>query len=287
MSRTKQFTEVLCFSGIMGLICEYFGNIRLSAIILLGLLFLDTTTGATAAIKFKRFNSRGLQKFIKKVLTYGLCILTVRLLEVGVLSLVKTTLLSQITVAYLIITEAISILENLTTLGVPLPSNFIPYLLNYLKIPGFKNGFNLYRDIEKDISEIEDMIKYQIPMFHDEQIRILLKIKFEVWKGVTIHINNLLKERDAQNPELTFYKVMSQIEMGFKEMEGEWKAQDISPEYIVQFNAGHQPKVDQWLQKVKDICFSTVPIQKKKEQIIDSMVTILYQTIMDALKVYN
>jgi toxin secretion/phage lysis holin len=287
MSRAKQLTEMLCFSGIMGIISEVLGNIKISYIILLVLLTIDTTTGMAAAIKYNRFSSKGLLKLVKKIITYSLCILTVRLLEIGILSLIETTMLSQITVAFLIAAETVSILENLTMLGVPLPSNFIIYLISYLKIPGINSHLSIYRNTEKDILEIEDIIKNQIPLFHNETIRKLLEIKFAIWKEVTLRINDLLRDTDSNNNELVFYKIMAIIEFGFNEETEQWKEKEIPLEYVEQFNITHQPKFEKWLLKVKHICYSAESIQNKKEQLVDSIITLLYQTIIDAIKKYN
>jgi len=130
MNKTIHYLQISLLSGILGFVSEYFGSIELPFVILMILIIIDTATGISRAIKYDRFSSRGFRKLIKKIVLYSTCIVTVRLLEIGVLSLIKTSLLSQITVAFLIITEAISILENLTLLGTPIPAKLIKLFLD-------------------------------------------------------------------------------------------------------------------------------------------------------------
>lgn len=135
MNRTNYLMEIFYLSGIIGIISQFLGELETSYIILLALLILDTVTGMVVAIRHRRFSSRGLAKLLKKVIPYTVSIITVRLLEIGMLPLFETTILSEVMIAFLQITEAVSILENLTLLGVPIPSNFITILLNNLKFP--------------------------------------------------------------------------------------------------------------------------------------------------------
>jgi toxin secretion/phage lysis holin len=283
MNRTNYLIEVFCISGVIGIISRFLGGIETSYIILLVLVVIDTLTGMAVAIKNKRFNSKGLSKFIKKVVTYSVSIMTVRLLEIGILTLVQTTLLSQIMVAFLEVTETVSILENLTLLGVPIPKNFMSLLLTHLKIPGL-GRIDIPGNGEDNLSDIEELIKYQIPTFNDQYIKRLLEINFEVWKSVAQQVNIILREKDADNNELIYYKIMAEIELGFKEIEEKLKEEKIPREYIEEYSRCSQHKVDKWLQKVKSICFSQESIENKKEQFIESLMVFLYQTILSARK---
>ncbi len=116
-------------------------------------------------------------------------------------------------------------------------------------------------------------------------MRRLLEIKFEVWKNVVIHIDEGLNDKTTGN-EVIYYKTMALIENGFKDMEERW-IEEIPQECIDAFKSWHQDRVNQWLNKVREICYSDKSWQDKKKQIIESIIVILYQTIVDAQKGMN
>ncbi|GCD10173.1 phage holin family protein [Clostridium tagluense] len=283
MHKNDFLLKIFGVSGILGFICEMFNNMQTSYIILLMLIILDTITGVFTAIKYKRFSSAGLRKATKKIITYSLCVITVRLLETILNSITITTMLSQIIIAFLAITESVSILENLTLLGVPIPSNILPILIKTLKIPGLDAMLKTSKDKHSEFSDIDDIINYQIPAFEDKYIRNFLEIKCDVMKS-TINQIILIDETTNDNPDILFYRILSTIELGLKDMNKKWSEEKIPTKYIDFFSKVNQPKVDKCLEKLKFICYSTKTTREKKIQIIDCIVIILYQTIIDARK---
>ncbi|EOD00485.1 phage holin family protein [Caldisalinibacter kiritimatiensis] len=284
MNKFSSILNISFISSIIAIISNCLGRNHASYIILLSLIIIDTLTGATVAVKYNRFGSKGFSKLVKKIITYATAILSVRLLEIGISSLVTTNIISQIAIIFLEITETISILENLTMLGVPLPASFIPFLLKHLKIPGIDAALSSKKNKESNIDEIEDMIKYHIPSFNDENLRLLLEIKFKSWKSLAYQINKIFKEINTTDNDHIYYKVMSLIKLEFKDMKLKWKEAGIPKEYIENFMSIHEPKISNWLEKIKNICYSNKPNDKKQSEIIDSIIVILYQTILDAHK---
>ena len=284
MSRAN-IIEVGFISGFIGILSESFIHIQYSFIILLILITIDTVTGISTAIKYQRFNSKGIVKLVKKIISYSTSIATVRLLEIGALSNYNTTLLTQIIIAYLIIVESISILENMTLLGVPLPPNFVSFLLRFIRIPGIEKILEeAEKNLDRSIAEIDEIIIYQIPTIDNLELRKLIEIKFDVWKNIMMQINTNIVEKDNQNSDLLYFKIMSLIETGLKEMNNRWKDTDVSKHYLDLFNKHNQPKLDGLLKKIKNICYADDDLQSKKEQLINSIVIIFYQTIIDARK---
>lgn len=283
MNKSYNTIAIYCVSGAIGILSEFFGSIRTSYLILLILLAIDTLAGIARGIKCGRFNSRGLKKLIKKAIAYSTAIITVRLLEIGILALYETTMLSQIMVAFLEITETISILEHMAFLGVPLPENFVRVLVRNLRIPGLGRALTRKMIEEDYLSEIDDMIRYQIPTLSNEHARRLLEINFEVWKTISIQVNNVLEENGTSNRELMYYKILSLIESGFREMEELWK-DEIPAECIAKFKEWHQPRLDKWLNKIREIFYSYESAGRKRRMILESIIIILYQNIIDAQK---
>ncbi len=283
MDKNDILLKILGVSGILGFLSEIFTSIQTSYIILLVLIILDTLIGISTAIKYKRFCSKGLCKFTKKVMTYTISIITVRLLEIILDPLVATTMLSQIIVAFLAITESVSILENLTLLGAPIPSNILPLLIKILKIPGLNTILETSKDKEKEFSDIDDIINYQIPTFEDKNMRTFLEIKYNAWKSIISQVM-LIDETTNDNPDILFYKILSFVELGRLDMNKRWAEENIPTKYIKNFSQKNQSKIDKCLEKLKITCYSQKTTKEKKDQIIDCIVIILYQTIIDARK---
>ncbi|MGV8983478.1 phage holin family protein [Clostridium sp.] len=284
MVMNENSLKIYGVSGILGFLSEMFTSMQTLYIILLMLIILDTFTGISSAIKYKRFSSIGLRKATKKIITYTLCIITVRLLETILNPLITTSMLSQIIIAYLGITESVSILENLTLLGVPISANIIPLLIRTLKIPGLNTILETSKSKKNDFSDIDDIINYQIPAFDDKYIRRFLEIKCDVIKTIIKQIL-LIDENTSANPDILFYKILSTVELGFNDMNRKWEDEKIPTKYIKNLSWQTQPKVAKCIGKLKGICYSDKPTSEKKNKIIDCLVIALYQTMIDARKI--
>ncbi|MGE4282381.1 MAG: phage holin family protein [Clostridia bacterium] len=284
MNRTHYLIELCCISGIIGIISRFLGDIQSSYIVLLTLIVVDTLTGLAAAIKLNRFSSLGLAKFIKKVITYSLSIATVRLLEIGTLVMVETNILSFVIISFLEVIEAVSVLENLALLGVPISARFINILLGHLRIPWLKEALRMGSNNEKEIKEVEEILKYHVPTFEDKNMRRLLEIKFIGCKQMIQQLHKTFQEVDTKNSQLLYYRTVSLIQLELDEVEEQWEKSNIPRNYITAFNTFYMPKIDHCQEKIKRICFSSETIENKKEQIMDSIRIIMYQTIFDAHK---
>ena len=284
MDKNDTLIKIYGLSGMLGFLSDIFTGMSTSYIILLVLIILDTFTGISTAIKYKRFCSRGLYKFTKKVMSYSLSMITVRLLETILAPLITTTMLSQIIIAFFAVTESVSILENLSLLGVPLPTNILVVLIKTLKIPGLNTMLDHSEKKEKESSDIDDIINYQIPTFEDKYMRTFLEIKYNSWKSIINQIR-LIDETDDDNPDILFYKILSLIALGRDDMNKKWAEEKIPTKYIKNFVEKNQSKVNKCLDKLKVTCNSDKTTKEKKDQIIDCIIIILYQTIIDARKI--
>jgi toxin secretion/phage lysis holin len=286
MFKINTVVELSFLSGVIGGVLNAFVNLEVSGAILIILIAIDTLLGIKVAIKYKRFSSRGFLKFFKKVILYSIAIISVRLLEIEINTLYNINILSQAMIAFIAISETISILENLTILGVPIPSNFISIMLNNLNIVGLNKALESMRNSQKNILEIEEIIRYQLPNLKDENIKALLSIEFRTWKSIAEQINDFIDESD-KNTELLYYKIMSLIEVGLKEIDYQLKEQRVCAECVEKFAKIHEPKVQRWLRKIEEICYSEKELQRKKEDLSDSIVIILYEAMLDAHKTVN
>lgn len=284
MHKNNALLQIYEASGILAFLLEMFSSIQISYVILLLLIILDTFTGIFTAIKYKRFSSTGLRKATKKIITYALCMITTRLLETILIPLVTTNMLSQVITAFLAITESVSIIENLILLGVPVPSNILLVLIKTLKVPGLNTIIETSMNKHSGISDIDDIINYQIPSFEDKYMRSFLEIKCDVMKSIINQIL-LINETTNDNPDILYYKILSTIELGIRDMNNKWISEKIPAKLIESFAKINQPKVDKCLEKLKISCYSNRTTKDKKDEIIECILVIIYQTITDARKV--
>lgn len=285
MNRSTQFIEIGLLSGVLGLISEYFGAVRIVFIILLIMICIDTITGIAVSVKRLRFSFRGTVRFIRKFVTYSMCVVTVRLLEISMQGMFKTTFLSQAMGIFLVIYETISVLKNLAIIGVPLPPNFVQFLLGQVNIPGIRQLVkNAPRSEEWYINDIDDIIRYQIPAFSDECMKRMLEIKLNAWKLMIKQLKGIFSEQKDGNHDLVYYKILNYVENMNYEIENRWKKDGISKKCVDAFNSHHDEKVEKWLQKVRSLCYSEDKSKNKEEQFVESVMILLYQTIIDARK---
>lgn len=266
--------------GIISIITEIFTEMKTSYIILLILILLDTSTGVSAAIKYKRFTSIGLRKSIRKIMTYAISIITVRMLEIVLNPIVITTILSRIIISFLAITEGVSILENLTLLGVPLPTNILNLLIKPIKIPILNNMLENSKDREKEFSDLNYIVNSQIDNLDDKYVKSFLKIRYDEWKEV---INQIMLIDDTNNnPDILYYKVITFVELFLKNSNKRYLEKVIPPNYIESFSKNNNNTIFEFLTKLKITCYSENTIRKKKDQLIDIIIVIVYQSIIDS-----
>jgi len=92
---------------------------------LLWIIVLDTILGTILAIKLKVFSSVGMGRFVRKVIPYGITLLTVHLADNV---LVTGDNLLFLAGSYLILKETMSNLEKSKMLNVPIPQKLIDLL---------------------------------------------------------------------------------------------------------------------------------------------------------------
>ncbi|MGK0467785.1 phage holin family protein [Clostridium sp.] len=265
--------------GIISILTEIFTGMQTSYLILLVLILMDTFTGISTAIKYKRFSSIGLRKSIRKIITYAISIITVRMLEIVLNPIVITTMLSRIIISFLAITEGVSILENLTLLGVPLPNNILNLLIKPIKIPILNNMLESSKDREKEFSGLNYIVNSQINNLDDKYIKSFLKIRYDEFKEV---INQIMFIDDANNnPDILYYKVISFVELFLKNSSKKYLEKNIPPNYIECFSEKNNNTIFEFLTKLKITCYSENTIREKKEQLIDIIIVIVYQSIID------
>lgn len=263
-----------------------FTPFKVSLIVLLIIITIDTVSGVYYAVKYKQFTSNGLKNGVKKLITYFAAVTVVRLLEIGISELIDTNLYTRFILSYLILTETTSVLENLALLGVPIPYQFIKRTIGAIKSKLFKGLLDEENSSQVYINEIEDMIKYQIPNIKSESIRKLMIIKFQEWRK-TIDIIGLLFTSDVDNADIVFYRITSLINNTKSNMEVKWKTSNIPKECITKFKLWHQPRVDRWIKEMEAICSSPDAVEKKQKMIMDKIIILLYQTIIDVEKGEN
>ncbi|MGH4117468.1 phage holin family protein [Clostridium sp.] len=269
--------------GILGVFLQVFTGMQSSYIILLMLISLDTFTGISAALRYKRFSSTGLRKFIRKVITYTLSMITVRLLEIVLNPIIITTMLSKIIIAFLAITESLSILENLTLLGVPLPPNILFLLIKRLKVPILDTMLDNSNSKNRDFYDMDYILNSQIDNISDKYIKSFLEIRYDAFKSLINQIK-LIKETN-KNSDILLYTVISYVELAFNRSNKEYAKKNIPINYIEIFLKNNKSTTFDLLKKLKiTCCCSEKTIKEKKTKLVDDIIVIMYQSIFEARK---
>lgn len=282
MGSLKIFSQQWPIKTLIGIAVASFSPIWAAFTILLLLILIDTITGITQALQLKCFSSRFLRKAVKKIITYSVCILTTRLLEQGFDFFFQTTVITQTIIGFLIVTEAISILENLTLIGVPLPKGLVDLILKNLMAAGLGDMVKEGIGKSSDLKEIDAIIYYQLPAFKNEGLRKLLQILCETWAKLIILIKTNLDVNNITSNDILYYKVMSYIETSIREKEEIWKENGISKECIDSFNKWHEERVTLFFQNVKNISYSEKSLEEKIQELADRVMVLVYQTMTDA-----
>lgn len=279
-----KLTNSLSIKLLISLLISVFSPFKVELIILCLMILIDTITGGTYALKTKRFCSNGLRRGFKKVVFYSLCIIVVRLLEIGLASLLSTNLLTNIVIAFLIITESISTLENLTLLGVPLPSGLTPFIIGQIKSTPLKELVLSGLSKHEYIDEIKDMLDFNLSNLKDENYKKLLEIKFNEWAQLVNYIDNEFLSIYSKNKEILFFRISTLINVTISRIQDKWQSENIPTEYVDDFNAWHRPNVIRWRAEIEQICTDEEDMDKKKVRIIEKLIVALYRTITDIKK---
>lgn len=130
------------FSAALAALISYLGVVAIPVTVLMTAMIIDYVTGMAAAWHNKKLSSKkGLSGIIKKISYLALvCVgmgvdwlIYSGLKQVGIIDLNYTIFFGLLVTIWLIINELISILENLGSIGVPLPM-FLIKIVKRLKV---------------------------------------------------------------------------------------------------------------------------------------------------------
>lgn len=282
MDNINKIMELWYFKIPFAALLTVFAPVKMIVIIVFVMIFLDTLTGTASAIKMKRFNSRAFSKNFKKLIIYATCLFTVRLLEVGAFSFLNTIAITQFVAGFLIITEGLSVLENLAILGLPISANFINIMFKQIRA-GISDK-SLYMNNIDELKEIEDILYFQIPSIKSDDLRKLLKISFKqylsIGSQIIIYFNNINKVDN----DLIYFKTLSIIQIGFEEIKNNFEEEKIPKQIINEFNLRIKPWLNEFFIEIRHICYSIVNPRIKKEEIIKKFIIFLYRIVIEAQK---
>ncbi|MBK1810250.1 phage holin family protein [Clostridium sp. YIM B02505] len=269
---------------IFAAITTLFAPFKIALLVLCTMIIIDTLTGCIYAAKTKRLNSRGLRRGLNKIVVYSICILIVRLLEIGVQSIFSTTLLTEFITGYLILTESLSALENLNCLGAPLPLRIKKIILANIKNDTLRQ-IVIDDENKKDYNdEISDIKQYCLPNINDEKIKTVMLMMINEWTKFINILDKELDEAEGYSNDLILCKVLSLLEATKKTIRDIWIDQGIPKNYMERFMIYHRPRLDKYLTELEVICESSDSIEMKKKQITEKLIILMYLTVADGQK---
>ncbi len=257
-----------------------FSPFQIPIYILITMLFLDTFTGIAYAIRMKKFSSSGIKSGIGKVITYFLAILVVRLLEIGISSIVNTVVITHAITTYLIITEGLSVLENLTLLGVPIPPairNMILKQFDNTVIDSLFKPNDIKFQLPLDINELS----HNISNINEEQTRDLYTIILKEFTDFIIILNSDTFFT-SDNKDLFYYKVMASLNISNDKIYQECKRKNISSTIICKVVNPKSEDMMTWKNEIKNLCYSDESLEEKKQKLTEDVLLFLYKLIAES-----
>lgn len=269
---------------IFAAITTLFAPFKVALLVLCTMIIIDTITGCIYAAKVKRLNSRGLRRGLDKILVYSVCILIVRLLEIGVQSIFSTTLLTEFITGYLILTEGFSALENLNSLGAPLPLRIKKVILANIKNDALRQIVINDENKKNYNDEISDIKQYCLPNITDEKIKSVMLMMINEWTKFINVLDKELDEAEGYGNDLILCKVLSLLEATNKTTRDIWIDEGIPKNYMERFMVYHKSRLNKYLTELEVICESNDSIDKKKKQITEKLIILMYVTLSDGQK---
>ncbi|SKA80089.1 toxin secretion/phage lysis holin [Caloramator quimbayensis] len=269
---------------IVGSFIMIFSPFKVSIIVLFILIIIDTITACSYAIKIRKFTSRRFQRAVKKIAVYFTTVFVVRLLEIGIETIIQTNMVTRLILSFLILTEAISILENLTLLGLPIPPKILKLILGSLNLNKFNGLFGKDFDKQFYAKEIDDIIQYQLNYINAEEIRKLLKIELEEFKNALSLIEIQTTNYNSENKDLLFYRISSLIDATKKALIDKWNDEYIEEDIMSKYAACHEKRFERLIEDIRVICYSNEKIEKKNNMIADAVMAFIYKMIADIQK---
>lgn len=286
MTSVLRLVDFWQYKLLLSTIVVIFAPFKIALLILFIMIFMDTLTGCIYAFKVRRFSSGKLRRGLGKLIIYTSSIVVVRLLEIGIYEVFKTTTFTNVIISYLVLTESLSVLENLTLLGAPLPMGLKNIILSQIKnnILGvmFKNGI---RNMDL-LSEILDMINYQLPPIKNDKLRLFLKIKLEEWSEFIVLVSKQFANYSKdENKELIYLRVTTQISFTLNKVNERCVEDSIPKSLIDSFNKIHDIRIEQMINDIRRICYEGPIVGEIREKVCERVIVYLYQNIVNAHKI--
>lgn len=264
---------------------KFINTFSIAFMILIILISIDTATGWAAAAKRSKISSRGFKKAIGKIITYLTSVVSVRLVEIILDSLViyETIFLSGILLAFLALTELLSIIENLIILEVPIPKAFVNLVINSAKIPGIKDE----QVIADDLEEFGDIKKFYLKSMDDLEAKKYLNVIVDVWEKNYILLKEIVESKNSDSNELLYVKMASIIKTAVEETKDQLSREKISRRTMEKMDVIMGKSVAVLRDKVKEICYSNENNEVKLSMLNVAIILMIFSILTSTHKCFD
>lgn len=269
---------------IISVLVTLFSPFQVPLIVLCAMIVIDTITGSLYALSISKFSSKRFKLGLRKILLYFTCILVVRLIEIGVSGFLSMGYLTGFIGSYLILTEGFSTLENLTLLGVPLPYKIKEIIIKQLNNKDLGKFLSDGMGSKEYIQEILDMAEYHVPQTNNKDLKNVIDIMLHEWVQFVNILNTNFYNNFNEDTELVYFRVSSLINATMNRIFDRLSHEVITKEILDAFNAVQKNKINSFMNDIKNICCNSETSDRKKQQIIEKVISMLYQTLTDLQK---
>jgi toxin secretion/phage lysis holin len=272
--------------AIISTLIVLFSPYQLSVTLLFIIIVIDTICGSFYAAKMGGFSSTGFKRVLGKIAAYAAAILVVRFAEAGIADIIETTAATHLIISFLIITEAISVLENLSLLGVPLPAGFVRIIEGNIKNNILKNLLSGGINKKEYESRIRDSVNFQIPGFKSKKFKKLIKLLPEEWIPAIRAIDMRLAGDTSGNADLIFFEVSGIVKITNSLITERWKASHVPAQCVELAAPFYISRMEKGMEPLEQLCKSQDTPDIKRKRIMECIIIALYKTV-DELQKYE
>ncbi len=188
---------------------------------------IDFLLGISLALKMGRFSSAGLRRGFVKLALYALLICAVSVPENEFFG---TSYATRAVTGLIVLTELISILENMTLLGLPVPFSrqLMKMVADKARLYGLSPSTATI-DGSPVLIDLMDLLNERIPTLLHSELRVPMKIYVRVWINFAA---SLKVDYMAGSPDIMFERVNQQIDLAVTRAVTTFREQGVPEKHV-------------------------------------------------------
>jgi toxin secretion/phage lysis holin len=245
---------------------------------LLILCLVDLLLGTVNARRAHRLSSAGMRRGIAKLFIYFVFVATVALAEHIAFGTSGCTALA---IGLLVVTELLSIIENLVLLGLPIPfaSKFLMMFSNKIKHFGLNISPN-EGDNYAVMRDLLQIIERRVPNLQDPVLHNAVRVYVGFWYTWVDALNVAMFNG---SPELAYQRLRASTEQNLLEIKSAMARDGVDDQHQQVFLNVWNRKLLSWFRaRVKLACDAPIENEVKLERVRDALTLMIFRMMSEA-----